>query len=78
MAEVIVHYRCPIILMHNRKLTNYADFLTDVVEDMKLNIQFAMDAGINPAQIVIDPGIGFAKSYEQNLELMNHLDILLH
>jgi dihydropteroate synthase len=77
LAEVIVQYRCPIILMHNRKLTNYVDFLTDVVEDMKVNIQFAVDAGINPSQIVIDPGIGFAKNYEQNLELMNHLDTLV-
>jgi dihydropteroate synthase len=77
MAEVIVQYRCPIILMHNRKLANYVDFLTDVVEDMKVIIQFAMDAGIDPSQIVIDPGIGFAKNYEQNLELMNHLDTLV-
>jgi dihydropteroate synthase len=77
MAEVIVQYRCPIILMHNRKLTNYDDFITNVVEDIKVNIQFAVDAGVNPAQIVIDPGIGFAKNYEQNLELMNHLDALV-
>jgi dihydropteroate synthase len=77
MAAVIVQYRCPIILMHNRKLANYVDFLTDVIEDMKVNIQFAVDAGIDPSQIVIDPGIGFAKNYEQNLELMNHLDTLV-
>ncbi|MEX2459886.1 MAG: dihydropteroate synthase [Paenibacillaceae bacterium] len=77
MAEVIVHYRCPIILMHNRKLASYVDFLSDVVEDMKTNIQLALDAGIAPAQIVIDPGFGFAKSYEQNLLLMNHLDRLV-
>lgn len=77
MSEVIVHYRCPIILMHNRKLTNYVDFLTDVVKDMQASIQFAMDAGIAPAQIVIDPGFGFAKNYEQNLLLMNHLEGLI-
>ncbi|QGQ93713.1 dihydropteroate synthase [Paenibacillus psychroresistens] len=77
MAEVIVHYRCPVILMHNRKVMNYADFLADVVEDMQANIQFAVDAGIDPSQIILDPGIGFAKSYEQNLELMNHLNGLV-
>jgi dihydropteroate synthase len=77
MAEVIVHNRCPVILMHNRELRNYTDFLTDVVEDMKVNVQFAVDSGIHPSQIVLDPGIGFAKSYEQNLELMNHLDRLV-
>ena len=58
-------------------MTNYVDFLADVVEDMKANIQFALDAGINSSQIVLDPGIGFAKSYEQNLQLMNHLDALV-
>jgi dihydropteroate synthase len=63
--------------MHNRKQPNYTDFLTDVVEDMKASIQFALEAGIDPAQIVIDPGIGFAKNYEQNLLLMNHLDSLV-
>jgi dihydropteroate synthase len=77
MAEVIVRFRCPIILMHNRTQPNYADFLTDVVEDMKASIQFAVVAGVDPAQIVIDPGIGFAKNYEQNLLLMNHLDTLV-
>jgi dihydropteroate synthase len=77
MADVIVQYRCPIIIMHNRKQTDYVDFLADVVEDMKANIRFAEDSGIHPTQIVIDPGIGFAKDYEQNLSLMNHLDELV-
>ena len=77
MSDVIVKYRCPIILMHNRKRTNYVDFLTDVVKDLQASIQFALDAGIAPAQIVIDPGFGFAKSYEQNLQLMKHLDSLV-
>lgn len=77
MSDVIIKYRCPIILMHNRKQTNYVDFLTDVVKDLQASIQFALDAGIAPAQIVIDPGIGFAKSYEQNLQLMKHLDSLV-
>jgi dihydropteroate synthase len=77
MAEVIVHYKCPIILMHNRKLPNYVDFIPDVIEDMKRTLHFAEAAGIESSQIVIDPGIGFAKDYEQNLVLMNHLDILV-
>jgi len=77
MAEVIVQYRCPIILMHNRKQPHYDDFLLDVVKDMQAAIEFAIDKGIAPAQIVIDPGFGFAKNYEQNLLLMNHLDRLV-
>lgn len=77
MAEVIVQYRCPIILMHNRKQADYVDFLIDVVKDMQENIQFALDSGIDAAQIIIDPGFGFVKSYEQNLLLMNHLEGLV-
>jgi dihydropteroate synthase len=77
MAKVIVHYRCPIVLMHNRKAAEYTDFLTDVVQDMNASIAFAQAAGIDASQIVIDPGIGFAKDYEQNLMLMNHLDRLV-
>jgi dihydropteroate synthase len=77
MAKVIVHYRCPIILMHNRKVPVYTDFLADAVQDMKTSIGFAEAAGIDPSQIIIDPGIGFAKNDEQNLLLMNNLDSLV-
>jgi dihydropteroate synthase len=77
MAKVIVHYHCPIVLMHNRKVPDYTNFLEDIVQDMKTSIAFAEAAGINPSQIVIDPGIGFAKDYEQNLLLMNNLDSLV-
>jgi dihydropteroate synthase len=76
MAKVIVQYRCPVVLMHNRKVAEYQDFLADVVEDLKQNILTALGAGIDSAQIILDPGIGFAKDYAQNLLLMNHLDIL--
>jgi dihydropteroate synthase len=76
MAKVIARYRCPIVLMHNRQVPEYQDFLADVVEDLKQNILSALEAGIDSAQIIVDPGIGFAKDYAQNLLLMNHLDIL--
>jgi dihydropteroate synthase len=77
MAKVIAQYRCPIVLMHNRRVPDYSDFLADVVQDMRTSIGFAEAAGIEPSQIVIDPGIGFAKNYEQNLMLMNNLDSLV-
>jgi dihydropteroate synthase len=76
MAKVIVQYRCPVVLMHNRKVPTYHDFLKDVAADLKLNIHVALEAGIDSTQIILDPGFGFAKNYAQNLLLMNHLDIL--
>jgi dihydropteroate synthase len=76
MAKVIVQYHCPVVLMHNRQLPEYQDFLADVIEDLKQNILSALTAGIDSAQIILDPGIGFAKDYAQNLLLMNHLDTL--
>jgi dihydropteroate synthase len=76
MAKVIVQYRCPVVLMHNRKVPTYDDFLKDVAADLKQNIRVALEAGIDSTQIILDPGFGFAKDYTQNLLLMNHLDIL--
>jgi dihydropteroate synthase len=72
-AVLAAEYGCPIILMHNRKDASYRHFLTDVIKDMKQSIDLAQKSGIRQEQIVLDPGIGFAKSYEQNIFLMKHL-----
>jgi dihydropteroate synthase len=77
MARVIVEFGCPVVLMHNRKEANYNHFLTDIVEDLQKSIEQAEKSGIDRKQIMIDPGIGFAKDYEQNLLLMNHLHELV-
>jgi dihydropteroate synthase len=77
MARVIVDFGCPVVLMHNRKEANYNHFLTDIVEDLKKSIEQAEKSGIDRKQIILDPGIGFAKDYEQNLLLMNHLHELV-
>lgn len=74
MAEVAVRYGCPIVLMHNRIEAVYANFIQEVLEDLRLTVERAHAAGIRDEQIILDPGIGFAKSLEQNLQLMNHLD----
>ncbi|CAG7656398.1 dihydropteroate synthase [Paenibacillus allorhizosphaerae] len=74
MGEVAATYGCPIVLMHNRNEAVYANFIHDVVDDLRETVRRALAAGIREEQIILDPGIGFAKSYEQNLQLMNHLD----
>lgn len=74
MASVAVQFGCPIVLMHNRTDEVYANFIQDVIDDLRDTIDRAHASGIQDEQIILDPGIGFAKSHEQNLQLMNYLD----
>ncbi|URZ03682.1 dihydropteroate synthase [Clostridium felsineum] len=76
IAKVAAKYDVPCCLMHNRQDLNYIDFLEDVINDLKESINIALDAGVKKENIMIDPGIGFAKSFEQNLSLMNNLEKL--
>ncbi|MEI7027648.1 dihydropteroate synthase [Paenibacillus sp. y28] len=76
MLTVAAEKKCPIVLTHNRKDTEYEDFLKDVILDLQSMIAAACEAGVDKAQIILDPGIGFAKTYEQNLQLMNHLSLV--
>ncbi len=76
MFDVVATLGCPYILMHNRYNMDYNDLATDVRNDLEQRIQHALAAGIAPQQIILDPGIGFAKTGEHNLELMRRLDEL--
>ncbi|GIQ67319.1 dihydropteroate synthase [Xylanibacillus composti] len=73
LLRVAAAYDCPIILTHNRERAVYANFVEDVCADLQRMADAAMEAGADPSRIWLDPGIGFAKSTEQNLLLMNHL-----
>jgi dihydropteroate synthase len=77
MAGTASELGVPIILMHNRDNKNYIDFLHDVQADLKECIHIAKQAGVKDENIILDPGIGFAKTYEQNLLLMRGLDRLV-
>lgn len=76
MAAVIAKSGLPCCLMHNRKNADYQDFMQDVAADLAETIRLAENAGIADEKIIIDPGVGFAKSYEQNLEIINCLEEL--
>ncbi|MCL6457630.1 MAG: dihydropteroate synthase [Gorillibacterium sp.] len=76
MAEVAATFGCPIILMHNRLDTNYADFIRDVVTDLMESVKLAQAAGVREEQIILDPGIGFAKTYEHNLQMLGSLNAI--
>jgi dihydropteroate synthase len=76
MARVAAKYNVPCCLMHNRENEDYKDLMEDILEDLKESIKIAKDAGVKDGNIILDPGIGFAKSHEQNLETMNKLERL--
>lgn len=73
MAAVIAKYGKPCCLMHNRSNTEYGAFMQDVLADLAESLEIAEAAGINRENIILDPGVGFAKSYEQNLEVIRHM-----
>lgn len=73
MAEVIAKHNVACCLMHNRDNMNYQNFMDDMLLDLKEIINLALKAGIDKDRIILDPGIGFAKSYEQNLIAIREL-----
>ncbi len=90
MADLAARKGCRIVLMHNRSKPNdvilkerlggmysapvYTHFLEEVKLDLAESVRIALDAGIQPDQIILDPGIGFGKTVAQNLELIDRLD----
>ncbi|ABS20442.1 dihydropteroate synthase [Bacillus cytotoxicus] len=76
IAEVAAHYDVPIILMHNRDHTNYRNVMSDMIADLYESVKIAKNAGVRDENIILDPGIGFAKTPEQNLEVMRNLEQL--
>ncbi|MBM6386772.1 MAG: dihydropteroate synthase [Paenibacillus sp.] len=76
MARTAADLGCPIILMHNRPERDYTSYLDDVVQDLQESIRIALDAGVHPDQIILDPGIGFVKDLTENLTLMSSLGLL--
>lgn len=77
IADVAAETGVPIILMHNRKERNYINFIRDVLNDLYESITIAKKAGVADDQIILDPGIGFAKSLAENIEMMRNLDTLV-
>ena len=73
MAEVIAKHQVACCLMHNRASAEYKSFLSEVMQDLQETIDIAKKAGISDDKIILDPGVGFGKSYEQNLEVMGNL-----
>lgn len=76
MANVAAKYNVPCVLMHNRENKPYEDLMKDVIFDLAESINIALDAGVKRENIILDPGICFAKTLEENLIVMNNLEKL--
>ena len=73
MAEVIAKSGLACCLMHNRDNAEYRNFMEDMKQNLRETIALAKAAGIADDKIILDPGVGFAKSYENNLEAIRRL-----
>ena len=78
IADVIAKYNVACCLMHNKANTEYNNFLIDMLAETQECVNIARKAGIKDERIILDPGVGFGKTYEMNLETMNHLELFQH
>lgn len=76
MARVAAEYNVVCILMHNKNDSKYDDFRKDILSDLGSYVQRAVASGLSMDKIILDPGVGFGKTYEQNLTAIACLDDL--
>ena len=74
MPAVAAELQVPIILMQNRKERNYQQLIPDMISDLFDSITLVKRAGVKDENIILDPGIGFAKTFEDNLNVMQQLE----
>jgi len=81
LLKMIRDYKAAVVLMHMRgtpqtmqKKIFYKDVVKEIIGALETSVQKCLDAGIDRKHIIIDPGIGFGKTVEHNLEILNRLD----
>jgi len=81
--KMVRDYGASIVIMHMRGVpatmqrhTYYKDLIGEIIKELKISIEKCLGVGIKKDRIIVDPGIGFAKTFEQNFALINHLDEL--
>ncbi|CYV62915.1 dihydropteroate synthase [Streptococcus suis] len=74
MLALAAEYKVPIILMHNQKEESYVDVVGEVKNLLAERAQAALDAGVTADKIWLDPGFGFSKNVQHNLDLLQGLD----
>lgn len=74
MASIAAKLDVPIVLMHNRTNKSYISLIDDIKQDLTESVTNALSAGVKKANIILDPGVGFGKTMEDNFVVMNHLE----
>ena len=73
MAQIIAEHKVACCLMHNRRESEYSSFVEDVICDLEDSVRIALEAGVLKENIMIDPGVGFGKTYEHNIEILRNI-----
>lgn len=77
MASVIARHSVPVVMMHNQDGTDYQnDIMESIIDFFKESIRLAKEAGVENHNLILDPGIGFGKTADQNLEVIDRLEEL--
>lgn len=77
MAKIAAKYNVPCCLMHNKSEKEYDNIIEDMHLELQESINIALEAGVKKENIILDPGIGFGKTYEHNIEVMHNLEKFL-
>jgi len=73
IARVAAEANVPLVISQNQRNSKFQDFFTELIASLKKSIQVALDAGVERDNIIIDPGVGFGKTPEQNVEIVRRL-----
>lgn len=76
MARLAATRRIPLVIMHNRVEASYADLIGEIVADLRAALERAVALGVNPRDLIVDPGFGFGKTAEHNLVVLRELAAL--
>jgi dihydropteroate synthase len=81
MPEVIAHYRVPVVIMHIKgrpremqQNPQYEALIPEIMDYFRISIRLARKFGIPDERMILDPGIGFGKTFDHNLEILNNLE----
>lgn len=83
MMDLIAEKNLPYVIMHSRgtpqdmtRLNSYSNLIEEVVQELKQRVDLALSKGVYKWNIWVDPGIGFAKNRDQNIEVFKNLDYI--
>jgi len=74
ISKLAAKFQVPCCLMHNKSNSIYESFIEDILKELGESVDIALKAGVKRENIILDPGIGFGKTYDQNLETMQKLE----